>query len=270
MKFPFALPKRPRFLAAGLTLGLVLLNVHADPVPPSWWSDYKVLIPGATPLHYGAVNQGQLKNMAVAAYEHLRVAGVPMGGLGDMTINTGTGWKLKQLVGKWVTIDDATGKIYRRDMSAPNVPAIPEHYSLTGTGPYQLAAPDPAHPREDFSAANLGMLKAVASPFYARLAEIYAEYGGYPTPWAGSLQPPEDFAAANAGQLKNVFKFDLLRDDDADGMPDVEELAFGHGPGGVGQAGGAAAGNDGFLHHADLGQKDNPAVGLSVTGYVLP
>ena len=76
----------------------------------------------------------------------------------------------------------------------------------------------------NFRPANLGMLKAVALPFYERLiAEGYA----LDFPWTG--KETRDYALANQGQLKNLFYFDFDRfifpaDTDGDGMSDALEL----------------------------------------------
>jgi hypothetical protein len=55
----------------------------------------------------------------------------------------------------------------------------------------------------NYDVANIGQLKAVAEPFYARLIEV-----GYAAtnPWTSGT---DDYAAANVGQLKNLFGFDL-------------------------------------------------------------
>jgi len=70
----------------------------------------------------------------------------------------------------------------------------------------------------NFSAVTLGQLKAVAQPFYERLADA-----GWPCllpdgmttnqfyPWTGA--GAQDFAVANLGQLKYVFSFTVLKVD---------------------------------------------------------
>jgi len=75
----------------------------------------------------------------------------------------------------------------------------------------------------NYRPANLGMLKAVAQPFYDRLIEEgYAlEY-----PWTGKT--PRDYALANRGQLKQLFCFDLdAFDTDGNGLPDWWESRYG-------------------------------------------
>jgi len=75
----------------------------------------------------------------------------------------------------------------------------------------------------NFRPANLGMLKAVALPFYERLiAEGYA----LDFPWAG--KEARDYALANQGQLKNLFRFDLdAFDSNGNGLPDWWERLYG-------------------------------------------
>ena len=70
------------------------------------------------PRDFAAANQGQLKNLAVTAYEHLvdslEGPGI-FGGIGSMAPppngsepegpnnRAGTGWRLTHLVGQWVS-----------------------------------------------------------------------------------------------------------------------------------------------------------------------
>ena len=57
---------------------------------------------------------------------------------------------------------------------------------------------------DDYTAINLGQLKAVAKPFYDRLITL----GIRDTyPWAFSPTPPDNFAVANIGQVKFLFSF---------------------------------------------------------------
>ncbi|MCX6937066.1 MAG: hypothetical protein NTU80_04095 [Verrucomicrobia bacterium] len=67
------------------------------------------------------------------------------------------------------------------------------------------AAPAPGVVRDDYAAANLGQLKAVAKPFYDRLGEISP---AITAPWLSTGTSPSDYAAANLGQVKNLFSFD--------------------------------------------------------------
>jgi hypothetical protein len=78
--------------------------------------------------------------------------------------------------------------------------------------------------RNDFAAINIGQLKNVAKPFYDRLIAA-----GYATayPWSATDPARNDYAQVNIGQLKNVFSFDVTRDSDSDGMPDMWETTHG-------------------------------------------
>jgi hypothetical protein len=123
---------------------------------------------------------------------------------------------------------------------------------------------------DDFAVATVGQLKAVAQPFYTRfqscgLAPVF------PWPVSGTS---DDFALANLGQVKRLFSFDL-RDDDVDGMIDAWEDFNGFDKNNPADAGGDLDG-DGLTnaeeqnHGTNPNAKDNPAVELSVVGFVRP
>ena len=227
-----------------LFIGIPLL-LHA--VVPGWWEEKHVYqYEGdsvADASDFSAANQGQLKNMAVTAYEHL-LGKIPAGlassndpgGLGPIVApdtnvqgdKGSPGWRILNIIRQWVVVDytpadgSGTGKILRRVMNG-NVPAEPEQYSITGTGPRQIAPT--ASTAKDFTAINLGQMKAVAAPFYDRLAQVYYPFP-YPKPWATDGGTANDFATTNLGQLKRVFSFDLDADSDGDGLTDLQELTW--------------------------------------------
>lgn len=72
---------------------------------------------------------------------------------------------------------------------------------------------------DDFSAVNIGQLKAVTALIYDRL--------NIPYPWKTSAKPTDDFALANIGQAKNLFAFDLSMDTNSVGIPDWWRSKFG-------------------------------------------
>lgn len=81
----------------------------------------------------------------------------------------------------------------------------------------------------NYAVVNVGQLKAVALPFYDRLAAVgFALPGHYP--WTGAAGPPKDYAPANIGQAKQVFSFDFSGDGDHDGIPDLWEVMHGLSP----------------------------------------
>ncbi len=136
------------------------------------------------------VTQGQLKNIAVAAFDELQ-ANLP----------GGAGGRVTALVEQWLASDGAGNLLY--DWQGNHIAA--------------------ATPNNDFVAVNLGQVKAVAAPFYDRLIQT-----GYCSsyPWNG---PTSDFASVNLGQLKSVFSFDVGADSDQNGLPDWWEMKyFGH------------------------------------------
>lgn len=177
----------PRVLACIVLFVILPALLVADVIPPAWWSARGVTN-GDNPNDYAAVNQGQLKKMATAAYDELQ-AHLP-GGAGGTdapsgTFPGGTGYKLNALIGSW-----------------------------TGT----------AHaPTNDYAVANIGQVKAVAKLFYDRLIEV-----GYTDqyPWQSSTNTVNDYAVANIGQVKNLFSFDVTYDSDSNGLPDWWEMYY--------------------------------------------
>lgn len=247
---------RVLFVLLGALTLLLTASAVLRAVAPSWWQSkhvYRLDAQGsvAEASDFQAANRGQLKNMAVAAYEHfvehLEPAGGPvLGGLGSMDgppeenepegpdNRAGTGWRLMHLVSQWVEVDPATKKVLRRVMNG-NVPLHPpEHadaWSPTGTGPRKRA--ESATPREDFAAINQGQLKATALPFYDRLIELYRKpdgtyfpEGAYPKAWTDYADETQHYSVANIGQMKRVFSFDLEADADGDELTDLEELKW--------------------------------------------
>ncbi len=79
----------------------------------------------------------------------------------------------------------------------------------------------------DDSVCTLGMLKSVASLFYARLAdEGFAD--GYP--WNYSSHEPSDLTMANVGEAEYLFSFELIVDRNHNGIPDEWEEEKGLNP----------------------------------------
>jgi hypothetical protein len=112
--------------AGGWSAGVVL-RAQA----PAWWSQRSVLLAGATADDFAILNQGQLKQFALA-------------GLGELEerLTGGAGVELHALLNLW-TAPDSSGQ--RVPITSP------------------LA--------DDYAPVNVGQLKAVAMPFRERLAE---------------------------------------------------------------------------------------------------
>jgi len=179
-----------RLLAAlAVFCALPFVILAQSPAPgPGWWTTYNVVIPSGTANDYGAVNQGQLKNFAVGAYQELQ--SLP-GGVGDTSSPNGTGSMLNGMILSWGTFAGGT--------------FVP----VSGTS------------TNNYAAVNLGQLKNVASLFYNRLAEVGYQstplQPGQVYPWDYSASTPNDYAMANIGQVKNLFSFDLTSGTGANG-----------------------------------------------------
>jgi hypothetical protein len=202
-------------LCAVLVVGAAGITVHAEPVPtgkpdkyPDWWFSRGVIKCIASvsnpvwPTHYraaedfAALNQGQLKALASAAYDEF-MQSFPGGAGPDVT----------DLIKGW--------------------------YVLDANGAFVLDASGARIPRpgaQNFAAVNLGQLKTVAQPFYDRFIEV----GLCPDyPWAVSFDfaDSDDFALANLGEAKNLFSFTMTWvDNDDDGLPDWFAAAAGLAP----------------------------------------
>jgi hypothetical protein len=194
---------------------------------PSWWAQRQVIkvdpntqqpVPADD---YAVANQGQLKQIATAAFAEFqfRLGNIP-GGIGDMTAPDGVGYRLTQLISG-----------------------------------FQATLDNPTPQTDDFATVNLGQLKNVAVPFYDRLIEIgyLNEY-----PWADGLA--DDFALANIGQVKHIFSFDLastnaMHDADQNGLPDWWERIF---FGSTGVDPNADPDGDGLTNIEEAQQQTNP------------
>jgi hypothetical protein len=115
----------------------------------------------------------------------------------------------------------------------------------------------------NFHPANLGMLKAVAEPFYdVLMTEGYAD--AYP--WAGGTAA--DYKMANQGQLKNLFAFDLDVDNDADGLLDWWAALYDVSDGDADSDSDGVSNADEYANGTDPGNADSDGDGLSDGGEV--
>lgn len=208
-------------LFAGSALACFGIQAAHGQYVPSWWVDpvAPVLDPAKPQDHFAPATTGQLKWMATQAKRHL-----------DNTLSGGAG-------------------------SAVN--AIVNEFKPKAGVTYTQAQLDQIY-KENLSPVNLGQIKAVAEPFYARLNAVgyntnlnliangYSPLWAHSRPWNSQTMVPvaENYRIANSGQLKLVFSFDIVdsngngtldylegiypassptRDTDGDGVPDIED-----------------------------------------------
>jgi hypothetical protein len=77
--------------------------------------------------------------------------------------------------------------------------------------------------RDDTVAVTVGQLKSVAKLVYDRLIQV-----GYTTtyPWTPETDDDDDTAIVNLGQIKYVFRFDLQKDANHNGIPDWQDAVM--------------------------------------------
>lgn len=237
---------------------------------PAWWNDRGLVKKDGAGLaveasDFAAANQGQLKNVAIAAYEEF-LAGIPaeLGGIGPVVPppNPGQpegpanraspGWRIRHMISQWVVLN--TNGTVQRDINGKRV----------------LAAG--ANAQKDFAAITQGQLKAVAAPFYARLAELFWSYNSgtpqtspldpaWAKPWTAAPDDDNHHAIANLGQLKRVFSLDLHSDADGDGVSTINELLFNQ----------QHAGDPSVWQNPnEQGAPNSPLVHLNVRGFSIP
>jgi uncharacterized protein (DUF1800 family) len=166
-------------------------------VHPAWMRE-AVLLPLANSSNTAFINQGQLKNLARAAYFHMALNSADLPGPGAAVLDN--------LIGTWRgTSPGFEFADWKKDGAASTT----NHYAPT----------------------NQGQLKNLALAYYRRLVEIgywRPGSGGDPVlPWAGAS---DHKSAANIGQAKHLFNFNLTVDKDKDGLPDWWELKMATGP----------------------------------------
>ncbi len=161
------------------------LDMYKD--DPIWPDDF------STASDFVAVNQGQLKAIATAAYDEF-----------EANLAGGAGSDIFNLIKQWFE-KNTDGTLALQDgKRVPLVTANTQSYAMV----------------------NIGQLKSVAKPFYDRLiaAGLRSDY-----PWQLKITG-NNLCAANIGQLKNVFSFTAWVDSDGDGLPDAVEIAWGLNP----------------------------------------
>ena len=187
-----------------LTAGLAF-TIQAD--PPAWWSEQGIIAEGESgPVpadDFAAINQGQLKNFALAAYRML-----------DSSLPGGAGETLRTHIGQFY--DFGSGE--------PVVKTTTDNFAVTNQNQLKTVVA-PFYDR---------LLEAGYITATGTAPSITYTYSWYPSgqrtghgkyPWDGSPTPPDDFAAANIGQAKFLLAFDPAVDSDNDSIPDWWEQA---------------------------------------------
>jgi hypothetical protein len=115
-----------------IVASLLLVSVLVGFAGPAWWSQRGVLTPEAASDDFALVNQGQLKQIALAAFREI-----------EAKIPGGAGPELNAALDSWTNLD------------ANNI---------------RVAKVTPA--TDDFATVNVGQVRALAKPFYDRLIPV--------------------------------------------------------------------------------------------------
>src|SRR4030095_306284 len=187
MRTRIRLTVRPRIVILALSLAITLVSALGI---PAWWSSRGVLTADSA-NDFAALNQGQIKNLATAAFDEM-----------NAKLVGGAGPGVTDLIKSWFKIDAAGN--FLLDAQGKRIPKV-----SPGTN--------------DFQAVTQGQLKSIAEVFYNRLISI-GYTNGYP--WSTDTSDDQSHAVANLGQAKNLFSFDVAFDSDGDNLPDWWEIKY--------------------------------------------
>jgi alpha-tubulin suppressor-like RCC1 family protein len=136
-----------RALIALLASGLLPLLAYA--AAPAWWSDRGVLVTSAAPDDFATANQGQLKNIAVAATNEM-----------DAKLSGGAGAVLHRLVDGWTHSTANVNDYAPVNLGQLRQVSRPFYDRLAAAGlPHIYPWPDSIEARDDFAVASVGQVK---------------------------------------------------------------------------------------------------------------
>ncbi len=139
---------------------------------PSWWSQRGVLLEQGAADDYAPANQGQLKNIAKAAFLEM-----------DTKLPGGAGETLRHLVANWSTPRSQTNDFAPVNLGQLKSVAKPFYNRLIAAG-FTTAYPwtQSANPADDFAIANIGQIKNLFGfDFFG--AVLDSDGNGLPDAW---------------------------------------------------------------------------------------
>lgn len=203
------------FGACALTLAAL-----AQVPTPSWWSTRGALDPQAAPDDYAALNQGQLKNLARAAFEEMQAK-----------LPGGAGPELTALIASWDNpgpeTDDyavvTAGQL--KNLADPFYARLESARASLASGWTAIQAPWAGQPSEspgNTELVNIGQAKQLFAGLEGDRATRTPL--AFYDPVTGQVFAGQSGTAANGTPF--IFGFNWLGDTDSDSISDLDEVLF--------------------------------------------
>lgn len=188
---------KTRSKLAGISASIVALLTLAVSAEPSWWLASGAKDSSLNPSDFAAINQGQLKNLAKAARDHL-----------EANLAGGAGGEIDSMLASWSIATPSTSDFSAVNLGQLKAVAKPFYDRLIATGNASTYPWTSSSSGSDYALANIGQVK-MAFSFVAKFGKEEGDVYSGPDAESG-------YALQNDGL-----------DTDMDGIPDWIELSAG-------------------------------------------